>query len=127
MLYMMPEDQANLRNAMRQRSLLDEFLGEAAARSKRAWFQENVAAYLSVCDLFGETAIKHHNNLVTRFIERPSVALEQDKLAQVTASGPPLPVLLNALEVLRDLRSAADRAEIGSRYKDIARLRSLIG
>ncbi len=127
MLYMTPDDQANLRNAMRRRSLLDEFIDSAKSHSKRPWFQENAAAFLSVCDLFGETAVSHHNNLVAKFIEAPSTALESDKLTQITASGPPLPVLLNALAVLRDLRQAADRPEIGSRYKDIAQLRSLIG
>ena len=127
MLFMTPEDQANLRNAMRRRSLLDEFIDCAKTHATRSWFQENAAAFLSVCDLFGQTAVSHHDNLVAKFIEAPSTALGSDKLAQVTASGPPLPVLLNALAILRDLRRAADRPEIGSRYKDIAHLRSLIG
>ncbi len=126
MLFMTPDDQANLRNAMRRRSLLDEFIDCAATHSTRPWFQENAAAFLSVCGLFGQIAASHHDNLVAKFIEAPSTDLESDRLAQVTASGPPLPVLLNALEILRDLRLAADRTDINSRYRDIARLRSLI-
>ncbi len=126
MLFMTPDDQANLRNAMRRVSLLDEFLGCASDYSGRSWFRENLAAFLSVCDLFGEIAAQHHDNLVARFITAPSTALGADRLEQVTASGPPLPVLLSALEILRDLRLAADRPDVNSRYKDIARLRSLI-
>jgi hypothetical protein len=44
----------------------------------------------------------------------------------VTASGPPLPVLLQALEVLRDLRLAAPRDDIASRHADVARLRAAL-
>jgi hypothetical protein len=45
----------------------------------------------------------------------------------VTASGPPLPVLLAALETLRDLRRAAPRTDIASRHDDLARLRAAVG
>jgi len=41
----------------------------------------------------------------------------------LAASGPPLPVLLTALEKLRDLRTAAWRDDIPSRYADFDRLR----
>ena len=42
------------------------------------------------------------------------------------ASGPPLPVLLRALERLRDLRLAADRKDIPSRHADLEKLRTLL-
>ncbi len=45
----------------------------------------------------------------------------------MTASGPPLPVLLSALEVLRDLRLAAPRDDIASRHADVARLEAAVG
>jgi hypothetical protein len=61
---------------------------------------------------------------VARFIEQPSRALDDKDLAQITASGPPLPVLLGSLEVLRDLRLAAPRDDIPSRHADIARIRA---
>jgi len=127
MLFMTPDDQANLRNAMRRVSLLDEFLGCADAYADRSWFQKNLTAFLSVCELFGAVGAQHHDALVAKFISAPSTDLDQSRLAQVTASGPPLPVLLNALEILRDLRLAADRQDINSRYQDFSRLRSLIG
>ena len=41
--------------------------------------------------------------------------------AQITASGPPLPVLLDALEVLRDKRIAADRAPTSRRATPTSR------
>ncbi|MDA8350961.1 MAG: DUF1864 family protein, partial [Pseudomonadota bacterium] len=43
------------------------------------------------------------------------------------ASGPPLPVLLRTLEVLRDLRCAADRSDIATRHDDLDRLRAVVG
>ncbi len=63
---------------------------------------------------------------MAKFIAAPSESLDESHLAQVTASGPPLPVLLSALEVLRDLRLAAPRDDIASRHADIARLRSAV-
>jgi hypothetical protein len=48
-------------------------------------------------------------------------------MAGLTASGPPLEVLLRALETLRDLRTAADRPDLVTRHADLARLRGLVG
>ena len=126
MLFMTPDDQARLRDCMRRKSLLDEFLDCAAGSSKAPWFQANAKAFLEVCALHGETAAQHHDQLVQRFIERPSGDLNEDHLRHVTASGPPLPVLLRSLEVLRDLRLAADRADISTSYENIQKLKSLV-
>lgn len=126
MSFMMPEDQASLRDCMRRRNLLEAFLACAPAASKEPWFQENAAACLEVCRLFGETAAQHHDQLVDKFITRPSNALDEKHLAQVTASGPPLPVLIRSLEVLRDMRLAADRKDIRTSHGDIARLRGYL-
>jgi hypothetical protein len=126
MLFMRPEDQASLRDCMRRRDFLDQFLDELEASRGKEWFQRNAAAFLRVCDAHGRVAAKHHDALVARFIEQPSTALDESKLSQVTASGPPLPVLLQALEVLRDLRLAAPRDDIASRHRDVARLRAAL-
>lgn len=126
MLFMAPEDQASLRDAMRRKSILDEFLDHAPSASKKAWFLENGAAFLEVCRLFGEAATQHHNQLVEKFIAGPSTALDETRLEQVTASGPPLPVLLNSLEILRDLRCATPRDDIKTRAADMAALRKLL-
>lgn len=126
MLFMRPEDQASLRDCMRRRDFLDIFIEASRMSGDKSWFKENARAFLAVCDAHGRAAAQHHDELVARFIERPSTALDPSKLAQVTASGPPLSVLLNALEILRDLRMAAPRKDIRTRHEDIARLRSAV-
>src|SRR5690242_6951017 len=112
MLFMLPGDQARLRDCMTRTSLLDELLALAESHSREDWFQQNGRAYLEVCELFGQTATQHHDLLVKRFIEAPAQQLDENRLAGITASGPPLAVLLRSLEVLRDLRTAADRHDI---------------
>jgi len=126
MLFMRPEDQASLRDCMRRRDFLDQFLDVLETSRDAEWFRRNASAFLRVCDAHGRVAAQHHDQLVARFIEQPSKALDESKLSQVTASGPPLPVLLHALEVLRDLRLAAPRDDIASRYEDVARLRGAL-
>jgi len=123
MLFMLPSDQARLRDCMMRTSLLDELLALAPEHSSTDWFRQNARAYLEVCDLFGQTAVQHHNTLVKRFIEEPAQDVKESHLAGITASGPPLSVLLRALEVLRDLRTATDRHDIPTRHADLARLR----
>ncbi|HWS64143.1 MAG TPA: monodechloroaminopyrrolnitrin synthase PrnB family protein [Steroidobacteraceae bacterium] len=124
MLFMMPDDQARLRSCMTYRSLLDEFLAVADTSSDTDWFQENAAAFIEVCELFGQTAAQHHDLLVKRFIEGPAADLKPDHLVGVTASGPPLPALIRSLEVLKDMRVAAKRTDLVTRHDDLARLKS---
>jgi monodechloroaminopyrrolnitrin synthase PrnB-like protein len=125
-LYMMPEDQARLRDCMRRESLLTCFIEQIASNSATDWFQKNAALFLEVCDAHGETAKQHHDQLVSRFIEKPSGDLAEAHMKNITASGPPLPVLLRSLEKLRDLRMAAERDDIPSSYKAIQSLRASI-
>lgn len=127
MLFMRPEDQASLRDCMRRRDFLGSFLDAAPASKNEPWFKENASAFIAVCEAHGRAAVQHHDQLVSRFIEKPSVALDQQKLSQVTASGPPLPVLLRSLEVLRDLRMAASRKDIATRCDDLAALKAAVG
>lgn len=126
MLFMLPSDQQRLRECMTHRSLLDELLALADKYAGESWFQQNARAFLEVCDLFGKTAAQHHDALVKRFIEHPAAKLEQRHLQGITASGPPLPVLLRSLEVLRDYRMAANRSDLATRYEDLRRLRQLV-
>jgi hypothetical protein len=125
MLFMIPADQQRLRECMTRTSLLDELLG-LAGEYAADWFQQNAAAYLEVCALFGRYAAQHHDGLVQRFIAAPANALDEQGLQGITASGPPLPVLLRSLEVLRDLRLAAPREGLANRYEDLRRLESLV-
>ena len=70
---------------------------------------------------------QHHDALVKRFIEQPAAKLSTGAHAGLTASGPPLPVLLRSLEVLRDMRMAAARTDMPSRNEDLGRLRRAVG
>lgn len=126
-LYMMPEDQATLRDCMRRRSLLDDFLALPESLRCEGGCRDNLALFLEVCDRHGQAAIQHHDQLVRKFIEQPAVHMDDRHQDRLTASGPPLPVLLRALERLRDLRTAADRDDIPSRHGDLARLRESLG
>ncbi|MGL4447994.1 MAG: PrnB family protein [Shewanella sp.] len=122
-LYMMPEDQQLLRECMRRPNLMDDFIQSMAHRHED-WYQQNLKMFIEVCELHGQTAIQHHNELVTKYIAEPSVSMEQQHLAKVTASGPPLPVLLASLEKLRDRRAAANRSDIRTRYHDLNQLKN---
>jgi monodechloroaminopyrrolnitrin synthase PrnB-like protein len=126
MLFMIPVDQERLRDCMTRTSLLDELLALAREHTAADWFQANASAYLEVCELFGRTAAQHHDGLVRRFIAAPAAALDETGLAGITASGPPLPVLMRSLEVLRDLRVAVDRPDIASRHADLETLRRVL-
>ena len=121
-LYMMPDDQVRLRDVVRRPSLLNSFLQALEFSSSEKWFQKNVAIFLDVCAAHGHTAAQHHNQLVERFIKKPSSGLTEERLMDITASGPPLDVLLRSLEDLRDLRTAAERDDIPSRHLDLKRL-----
>ena len=127
LLFMPPADQARLKDCMTRRSLLDELLEFLDGYAAADWFQRNARAFLEVCDLFGRMAAQHHDELVKRFIEQPAATLGEEQQSQgLTASGPPLRVLLRSLEVLRDLRKAADRRDIATRHDDLATLRAAV-
>jgi hypothetical protein len=111
---------------MRHESFLDGLLALAREHAPKDWFQQNARAYLELADLYGRIAAQHHDQLVKRFIEAPAARMNETHLASVTASGPPLPVLLRALEILRDMRLAVNRPDIASRHDDLAKLRQLV-
>jgi hypothetical protein len=111
-LFMRPEDQLVLRDCMRRNS---------------PWFSKNAAVFLEVCEAHGQTAIQHHEKLVHKFIERPAVGAGVEERDGLTASGPPLPVLLKSLRKLADLRAAAERDDIPSRYRDMQKIRAALG
>ena len=61
-----------------------------------------------------------------RFIEEPAAALPEEERKAITASGPPLEVVLKSLQTLRDLRTAAKRDDLLTRHDDIEKLRGLL-
>jgi len=125
-LFMMPEDQDRLRDVMRRESLLDALLTALPASANKDWFRTNAQMFLEVCHAHGQTAKSHHNALVGRFIEKQAEALSAERKKQITASGPPLEVLMFALEKLRDQRTAAKRDDIPTRFEDLQRLRAAL-
>ena len=127
-LFMRPEDQLVLRDSMRRQSLLDSFL-QAAKESdhKQPWFEQNLALFLQVCEAHGNTALQHHEQLVRKFIEKPAEEGDLTNTAGITASGPPLPVLLKGLRKLCDMRCAADvGGEFRTRHGDIQSLKACL-
>ena len=123
-LFMRPEDQLVLRDCMRRQSLLDGFLDQLEQNSDQPWFKRNASMFLDVCAAHGQTALQHHEQLVNKFVEKPAVDADVADQEGLTASGPPLPVLLKALRKLCDLRTAAERDDIPSRYREIRQLRN---
>ena len=127
MHFMTVEDQRLIQEAARSRSLLDEWIGIVHAGPLDMKLQETLSAFISVCEAHGLTAAQHHDKFVKRFIEEPAVALQDRHLKQVTASGPPLHVLVQALAALRDKRLAAKRDDIETRYAEMLVLRAACG
>jgi hypothetical protein len=125
-LFMRPDDQLVLRDCMRLPSLMDEFLAALPKYRDRDWFQRNLKLFLEVCDLHGQTALQHHEQLVARFIEAPAGRDAMLSRTDLTASGPPLPVLLDALQKLADLRAARPREDMVTRHDDVMRLREAL-
>jgi hypothetical protein len=126
MPFMLPADQARLRECMHRRGLLDQLLALLDTCAGEPWFQGNAAAFLETCDVFAGTARQHHDLLVEKFIIGPAGQLDDAHLKAVTASGPPLPVLIDSLEILRDYRCAAPRSDLDTRHDDLARLRRAV-
>lgn len=126
-LFMRPDDQLVLRDCMRRKSLLDSFLDCQTEHKNDPWFQTNLRMFLEVCEAHGRVAIQHHERLVHKFIERPAESGAHTDQADLTASGPPLPVLLKGLRKLCDMRCAAPDTEgFDTRYRDIQGLKGCL-
>jgi hypothetical protein len=126
-LFMRPDDQLVLRDCMRRTSLLDSFLATADADKDQPWVQKNLELFLQVCHAHGQTALQHHEQLVKKFIERPADEGALTETKGITASGPPLPVLLKSLRKLCDMRCAADvGGEFQTRHLDIKHLEGML-
>ncbi len=124
MPFMLPSDRTRLRECMTYRSLLDELLLLLPDCANEGWFRDNAKAYLAVCDRFAETARQHHDLLVEKYIAKPADDLDAAYVKSVTASGPPLSVLLRSLKRLRDYRCAEPGDE--TRHDDLAKLRQAV-
>ncbi|RBP53428.1 PrnB family protein [Arenicella xantha] len=125
-LFMRPDDQLALRDCMRRKSLLDGFLEVDDNATQDDWFQRNAEAFLQVCELHGQTALQHHELLIKKFIELPAARDGLEKQSDLTASGPPLDVMLKGLKKLCDLRTAANVEGLSTRFNDLQKLRSVV-
>jgi hypothetical protein len=126
-LFMRPDDQLILRDCMRRKSLLDNFLEHRKEHCNDPWFQTNLKIFLEVCQVHGRVAIQHHEQLVHKFIESPAVVGLHTEQTDLTASGPTLPVLLKGLKKLCNMRSAAKNTDgFDTRYKDLESLRGCL-
>lgn len=123
--YLTPDEQRRLHESFRHPNVLDALLAQSEHASED-WFQRHAAAFLEVCAAHGRAAEHHHEGLVVPFIKRPSEGIPEEYLAGITASGPPLDVLLRALRGLVDRRLAVDRDDIPTRHADIASLREML-
>ena len=123
--YLTPDEQRRLQDSFRHPNILDGLLAQIDHRNEN-WFQRHVATFLEVCEAHGRAAAQHHDELVAGFIKGPSERIPVEHLHGITASGPPLEVLLRALEGLRDRRLALDRDDFPTRYHDLARLRATL-
>jgi hypothetical protein len=123
-LFMLPEEQAMLKDCTRRKNFMTQFLEMARGRQRPETYATNLRAYLAVVDAHGHAAAQHHNRLVEKYIQQPAAKLPAEGLDNLTASGPPLEVLLKSLEQLRDLRLAARRDDVPTRFKDLQKLRT---
>lgn len=123
--YMTKSEQQRMQAAMNVKSLLTQFLEELEDNSSNERFKNNAALFIDVCDMHGKAYAFHHDVLVSKYIEHPAAKIPQTQMENLTASGPPLPVLLRSLEKLRDLRMSKQRDDIATRFKDLERLRAL--
>ena len=105
---------------------MDQFLEEMQDSKGLPQYQLNLEAFIQVCEIHGQAYAYHHDQLVKKYIENPAVNLTESQQDNLTASGPPLPVLLRSLGKLRDLRMAEDRADIPSRYADLQKLKAVL-
>jgi Domain of unknown function (DUF1864) len=111
-----PEQQPALRELGAAGSLLARFEAEASAGATPQ-LRANAERFLAVCRAHGAAYAFHHHALVKPFLERPAAAVPPERLAALSASGPPLEDVVATLGRLRELRTA--RAPL-------ARLRELI-
>lgn len=126
LLYMLPSDQLVLRDCMRQPNFMDLFLQALREGHDSAVFRRNLRLFVQVCDTHARCAAMHHDQLVQKYIKVPADQLPPESHGNLTASGPPLVVLLRGLENLRDQRCAAPRDDIPTRYYDLLHLKATL-
>ncbi len=124
--YVPPEDQAVLRATVLVEPLLAAFLRETARGPVTAQLRENAELFLAVCRRHGAVSAFHHHRLVAPFLQVPAARAPQEEHADLTASGPPLDVVVAHLARLVDLRSAKPRCGAFGARSSLDRLREAL-
>ena len=124
--YMPQSEQLRLQDSIGKTSFMDQFLDEMESCNSLPQFKKNLGVFIEVCEAHGRAYAFHHDKLVKDYIEKPAMKLPDSQNEDLTASGPPLPVLLRSLGKLRDLRMAEDRPDIPSRYADLQKLKAIL-
>ncbi len=124
--YMPQSEQLRLQDSIAKTSFMDEFLDEMDSCKNVTQYQKNLRTFIQLCETHGRAYAFHHDQLVKKYIEGPAVNLSEAQKVNLTASGPPLPVLLESLGKLRDLRMAAERSDIPSRHADLKKLKGIL-
>lgn len=124
--YLPPEDQTLLRTTIMAEPLLDAFTKEAVAGPITSQLRDNAELFLAVCRRYGAVYAFHHHQLVGPFLKEPATHAPQEHQADLTASGPPLDVVIETLSRLSDLRAARPRPGGTSARASLDRLRELL-
>jgi hypothetical protein len=111
-----PDEQLALRELGEVGTLLARFEREAE-QGVTPGLRANAERFLAVCRAHGAAYAFHHHGLVKPFLERPAAEIPPDRLAGLSASGPPLEEVVAMLARLLALRT--DR-------EPLQRLRALI-
>lgn len=122
--YVPPRDQPLLRAVGTRRSLLALLLDEAGS-SVTPQLAHNSSIFLDVCKAHGAAYSYHHTKLVQPYLERPAENASAERLATITASGPPLAVVIEMLDRLRLLRLARDSPDVPTARASLDRLAEL--
>jgi hypothetical protein len=100
-----PGEQQTLLELGETGTLLARFEGEAE-HGVTPHLRANAERFLAVCRAHGAAYAFHHHGLVKPFLERPAAAIPPDRLAGLSASGPPLDEVVAMLGRLCALRTA---------------------
>ncbi|MEV0647739.1 monodechloroaminopyrrolnitrin synthase PrnB family protein [Phytomonospora sp. NPDC050363] len=106
-------------------SLLTRLLAEVGDGPATGSLKANAEAFLAVCRAHGAAYTFHHHRLVLPFLVAPATQAPPERMSTMSASGPPLDVVVAHLSHLSDLRAARDRP--GTAKARLDRLRELVG
>lgn len=123
--YVAPSDLPVFRELALMPSLLDMVEGELSAGISVP-LKENAELLLDACREHGAATMFHHNRLVIPFLQEPAVDAPEERQSDMTASGPPLEVVIETLARLRDLRAARSRPGLETARPTIDRVRALL-